>query len=102
MSIWSDFSKLVGVSPRHAEDALYSERAARATLSRRGMLGASAALAAGVAFGFPTPPKGQVFRLVYADTDGNYLWVPFHGDWDAAPRNLIIAQYEPLEVYRAT
>lgn len=54
MSVWNDFASLIGVAPRHAEAALYSERAAKATLSRRAMFGASAALAAGVAFGFPT------------------------------------------------
>lgn len=69
MSIWNDFASLIGVAPRHAEDALYSERAARATLSRRSMLSASAALATGVAFGFAVP-EPQVF---YVDTDSIVL-----------------------------
>lgn len=64
MSVWQDFASLIGVAPRHAEDALHSERCAKATLSRRGMFGASAALAAGVAFGFPEPPK-----ILYYDTE---------------------------------
>ncbi len=69
MSIWNEFAKLVGVAPRHAEDALHSERAAKATLSRRGMFGASAALAAGVAFGFP---EIQVPRQMFLTSTFNW------------------------------
>jgi hypothetical protein len=65
VSVWEDFASLIGVPKRHAEAALYSERAAKATLSRRAMFGASAALAAGVAFGFPTPAP----KVFYYDTD---------------------------------
>ncbi len=65
MSIWHDFASLIGVAPRHAEAALYSERAARATLSRRSLLSASAALATGIAFGFGSSEP----KLVYYDTE---------------------------------
>ena len=77
MSIFSEFAQLIGVAPRHAEDALHSERCARATLaarapgqalSRRGLFGAAAALAAGTAFGFPAPVKRAPIVL-YFDTD---------------------------------
>lgn len=63
MNIWNEFAELIGVSKPHAEAALYSERAARATLSRRGMFGASAALATGIAFGFPAIAASK--RLVF-------------------------------------
>lgn len=56
MSILSTFSRLVGVPDRFAEDALHSERAARHTLSRRGMMGALAAMAAGSVM--PLPAAG--------------------------------------------
>ncbi len=94
VSAWNDFAKLIGVAPRDAEAALYSERAARASLSRRGMFGASAALAAGVVFGFPVPSSEprQVFlgrewygvfefplpaagNFIYFDTDGRRIEV---------------------------
>jgi len=52
--MWDTFAKMIGVPRRAAEDAIGSERAARATLSRRGLLlaGASAlpALAVGRLF----------------------------------------------------
>ncbi len=86
--MWSELAALIGVAPRHAEAALYSERAARASLSRRGLFSASAALAVGIAFGFPVSERRQVFlggewydvfefpivapgggRIVYRDTD---------------------------------
>jgi hypothetical protein len=89
VNIWNEFSKLIGVSPQHAEDALYSERAARATLSRRGMFGASAALAAGMAFGFQSPPRTELYRLVYADTDGNYIWMPLEKGAAPIPKMML-------------
>lgn len=46
---------LLGVAPHHAEDALHSERAARAVLSRRNFFAASGALAIGSAFSFARP-----------------------------------------------
>ncbi len=76
MSVWNEFAALIGVAPRHAEDALHSERAARASLSRRGLFGASAALAAGVAFGFPATSAEAGLGFVYRGV------VMYHnGEW---------------------
>ncbi len=47
MSALLSFAKLLGVAPRLAEDALRSESAARAVLSRRNLFAAGAAMAAG-------------------------------------------------------
>ena len=41
---------MLGIAEHQAEDALHSERAARAVLSRRSFFAAGAALAAGTAF----------------------------------------------------
>ena len=49
------FAKMIGVPEHQAEDALHSERAARATLTRRNLFAGGAALAAGSVFSFPTP-----------------------------------------------
>jgi hypothetical protein len=46
---------MLGVKQRDAEDALHSERAARAVLSRRDLFAASGALALGTAFSFARP-----------------------------------------------
>jgi len=48
------FAKMIGVPEHQAEDALHSERAARATLTRRNLFAGGAALAAGSVFSFPT------------------------------------------------
>ena len=48
----SRFAKLLGLPTHQAEDALHSERAARAVLSRRSFFAAGGALAAGTAFSF--------------------------------------------------
>lgn len=51
-------AKMLGVPTRLAEDALFSERSARAALSRRGLFAAGAALAAGsLLVGGPLPLK---------------------------------------------
>lgn len=56
MSALLRFAKLLGVQPHQAEDALHSESAARAVLSRRNLFAAGAALAAGsVLVGGPLP-----------------------------------------------
>lgn len=56
MSALLTLSRMLGLPARHAEHALYSERAARASLSRRGLFAAGAALAAGsVLVGGPLP-----------------------------------------------
>lgn len=46
------FATMVGLRPDLAEDALHSEGAARAVLSRRNLFAAGAAMAAGSAFSF--------------------------------------------------
>ena len=52
----SHFAALLGLPAHQAEDALYSERAARAVLSRRHLFAAGAALATGlVLVGGPLP-----------------------------------------------
>lgn len=56
MTILSAFARIIGVPTRLAEDALHSERAARHTLSRRGMMGALAAMAAGSVMPLPVMP----------------------------------------------
>lgn len=53
-------AKMLGVPERAAEDALKSERLARATLSRRQALGGLAALATGRVFNFPTPSISSI------------------------------------------
>lgn len=61
---------MLGVRPELAEDALHSERAARAVLTRRNLLAAGAALASGAAFSLPVPePAGQ------------WVWIEIGGHW---------------------
>jgi hypothetical protein len=60
---------MLGVPQHQAEDALHSERAARAVISRRNLFAAGGALAAGAVWSFPG--GGEV-----AADDG--VWVFFH------------------------
>lgn len=60
MTILATFARLIGIPERLAEDALHSERAARHTLSRRGMMGALAAMAAGSVVSLPALPAARV------------------------------------------
>jgi hypothetical protein len=53
----STLARMLGLPPRLAEDALHSERAAKAVLSRRSLFAAGAAMASGAAFSFPVPAK---------------------------------------------
>lgn len=70
MSALNALAKMLGVPARLAEDALHSERAARAVLSRRNLFAAAGALAAGsVLVGGPLPLR--VFH------DG-YTWYAAH------------------------
>jgi hypothetical protein len=59
---------MLGIRGDQVEDALKSERAARATLSRRGLLAlgasAGASLATGTAFSFFEPPAGIAHPLL--------------------------------------
>jgi hypothetical protein len=52
VSALSTLARLLGVRQDLAEDALHSERAACAALSRRGLLAAAGALATGSVFSF--------------------------------------------------
>lgn len=55
MSALQKFARMLGLGDDQAEDALRSESAARAVLSRRNLFAAGAALAAGSAFSFAAP-----------------------------------------------
>lgn len=83
-AIWSEFAKLVGVAPRHAEAALHSERVAQGVLSRRAMFSATAALAAGTVFGFPSPEP----TVLYFDTDS--LLFAFPGSNTLLARSIML------------
>ena len=50
MSALQTLARMLGVAPRLAEDARFSERAARAALSRRNLFAAAGAMAAGTVF----------------------------------------------------
>lgn len=50
MSALKTLARMLGVAPRLAEDALHSERAAQAVLSRRNLFAAAGAMAAGAVF----------------------------------------------------
>jgi hypothetical protein len=50
MSALRKLAKMLGVGEHQAEDAMHSERAAKASLSRRNLLAAAGALAAGTVF----------------------------------------------------
>jgi hypothetical protein len=69
MTILATFASIVGVPTRLAEDALHSERAARHTLSRRGMMGALAAMAVGNVMPLPAMPAQYVVLV-----NGTYPW----------------------------
>ena len=71
MTMLETFSRLVGVERHNAEDALRSERAGKAVLSRRGFFAAGAALAAGVAFsegGLPAQALRARVHVPFYDT----------------------------------
>lgn len=85
MSALRTLASMLGVAPRLAEDALHSESAARAVLSRRNLFAAGAALAVGSALvGGPLPLR------VFHDESSWYVahsWADFrdllmvHNDW---------------------
>ena len=54
-SALAQFAKLLGLPAHHAEDALHSERAARAVLSRRSFFAAAGAMASGLVVSVPAP-----------------------------------------------
>jgi len=60
----SRFARLLGLPAHQAEDALHSERAASAVLSRRSLFAASGAMAAGSCFSFGAPALAQSFMVL--------------------------------------
>ncbi len=64
MSWRQAFAKMIGVPEHQSEDALHSEGAARAVLSRRDLLAAGAGLAAGSAFSFASPVASPLPLIV--------------------------------------
>lgn len=74
MSAYDAFAKLIGVRVDQADDALRSERAARATLSRRGFGAVAAALVVGTAFSFAA--HEEMYRLPSSVglPDGAMVW----------------------------
>lgn len=61
------FAKMLGLkNESEASDALYSERAARLVLNRRGFMGASALLAVGTAFSFALPLSNPDYSADYS------------------------------------
>lgn len=60
-------ARMLGIKPHQAEDALHSEHAARAVLSRRDLFAAGGAMAAGSAFSFaPPPPSIEFYGNLFA------------------------------------
>lgn len=70
------FASLLRLRPVDAEPALYSERVAKLVLSRRGFVGASAALAASTQFSFAQAEPLSSLHLL--DGHGHILqrWLP--------------------------
>lgn len=70
MTPLSRFAKLLGLPHHQAEDALHSERAARAVLTRRSFFAAGGAMAASLAFSFPVPkPPCLIMGAAYSWAD---------------------------------
>ncbi len=73
MGALDTFAKLLGLPRHQAEDALHSERAAKAVLSRRSFFAAGAALAAGTVYApscelYVNPwAEAQEFMMNYED-----------------------------------
>lgn len=65
MSALQKLARMLGVGEHQAEDAMHSERAAKAALSRRNLFAAAGALAAGTVFVSvqPVAPVWQTFRI---------------------------------------
>lgn len=62
MEALATLARMLGVHRSLAEDALHSERAAKAVLSRRSLFAAGAAMATGSVFSFGTPAKVFTWR----------------------------------------
>lgn len=70
-------ARMLGIKPGQAEDALHSERAARAVLSRRDLFAAGGALAAGSVFSFAPVWQPNAFMLALADVHAS-TWLETH------------------------
>jgi hypothetical protein len=68
----SALARMLGIKTDLAEDALHSERAARAVLTRRNLFAAGGALAAGSVFSFGVPPLGWEAWYAYIDANRAY------------------------------
>jgi hypothetical protein len=67
-------ARMLGVPQHQAEDALHSERAARAVISRRNLFAAGAAMVGASAFSFAAPVKGfYVWNSVLVEVGGSGL-----------------------------
>lgn len=89
MTALSSFARLLGLPVHQAEDALYSERAARAVLSRRAFGAAVGALVCGTAFSFATPKV-------------KLLWNAFDFSWILAPSQTMAELLEKDTAHFAT
>jgi len=78
MSWRQTFAKMIGVPEHQAEDALRSERAARATLTRRNLFAGGAALAANSVFSFPAAPAPSV---AFPPIPFGATWYPYVVAW---------------------
>jgi hypothetical protein len=70
MGALATLARMLGVGAHQAEDALQSERAARAALSRRDLFAAAGALAAGSAFSFAAPQGVDVVTIALGIDQG--------------------------------
>lgn len=61
-------ARMLGIKPELAEDALHSERAARAVLTRRNLFAASGALAAGSVFSFGAAAESAIVVSGYTSS----------------------------------
>lgn len=66
MSALQSFARMLGIAQHQAEDALHSERAARAVLSRRSFFAAGSALASGLVMVElqPVDPMLELIRMI--------------------------------------
>jgi hypothetical protein len=76
-------ARMLGVPQHQAEDALHSERAARAVLSRRNLLAAGAALAAGATWSFPN---------IDVIGPGEEIWVYYHSGLTAEEVAIVLGR----------
>ena len=101
MTSLSRFARLLGLPAHQAEDALHSERAARAVLSRRSFFAASGAMAAGTGFAFGAPASSRLtwpLDVSWEPAFGGPALMTQAGEW--IPRGALVVMREG-RVYRA-